>query len=875
MAELAINFAVSYILTRLSQKDGPRLSGLQGFAGDYGGAIPLILGPENRTGAITAIWATPIVETTHKHKPAFDYVFGLVGALLPAQKTYTYSVSFAGLICGNPVRSIKRLWLNKRLMYSTVGGDVSVEYAALRFYLGTYDQLPDPTIEAVKGMGNVPAYLGSTYFVIDTLQLANFNNGIPNEIEAEVEEGDGSLRRIITTLAAAAGIDTNAMSSTGIDGDLLGLTIGSSVTVAAAFQNLADAYSFDVGDVNGALRFVPRGRYPMSTVSANQLGGYASDQERPEPKRFTRGPEIGLPQEVTVNFSDPARDYQPNSALTKREGGSSQANIVIDSGLTLTADDAQRMADKVMWEAWAQRQALATTTTDIRDDLTAMDVQAFETPTGYDTYRITRRSRGANGVIVLDLAADQPLLYSSTLPGNATPTPTVHVTAAEPINPPVFIEPPASLSGGTAQVWIGVSGGSGVFGSGGSHYLFDPNWPGVSVFVATADVEADYRTAGRIDAPSYMGVLTRPLDITSGANPDIVGVLGLDLTMSGGQLESVSAADAASGGINLVWVESASGGPGEFMTFQTALATMPYVYACTTIYRGLQGSTEAQHDEGANAVVIDDALFRLSLPLDLRDVPLWFKFVQPGQALADVVAYPYVPHGGGFYVAPPTDVTVTPDARVQGDGTSIIDLTISWTASTDPLLDHYAVELSTDGGATYFSAGTAGSESTSITYQPALANTNYIARVTAVSSMVGGVPSTPATSAATSSGALAGGRVITASANLLAGAFVNIFTSGGAIRVRPADATDDSKPADGFVLAAVVGGANATVYGLGQQNTQLAGMTPGTAYFLDASGAGGVAPAAPGASGNYQQMLGKADSATVLTFAPQVMGMGA
>jgi len=176
-----------------------------------------------------------------------------------------------------------------------------------------------------------------------------------------------------------------------------------------------------------------------------------------------------------------------------------------------------------MWEAWAQRQGLTTTTTDIREDLTAMDVHAFETPTGMDTYRITRRSRGANGVIALELAADQPLLYSSTLPGNATPTPAVSVVAAEPINTPKFIEPPASLSGGTAQVWIGVCGGNGTTASGGLYAPFDPTWPGVSVFVATADLEADYRTAGRIDTPSYMGVLTKPLDITSGANPDIGG----------------------------------------------------------------------------------------------------------------------------------------------------------------------------------------------------------------------------------------------------------------------------------------------------------------------------------------------------------------
>ncbi len=120
-----------------------------------------------------------------------------------------------------------------------------------------------------------------------------------------------------------------------------------------------------------------------------------------------------------------------------------------------------------------------------------------------------------------------------------------------------------------------------------------------------------------------------------------------------------------------------------------------------------------------------------------------------------MLSYPYMPGGGGFYVAPASDVTVTPDPRVQSDGTSIIELNISWTASPDPLLDHYAVDLSADGGATYFSAGSAGAGATSITYQPALANTNYIARVTAISSMVGGLPASTVSSAPTDSGPLA------------------------------------------------------------------------------------------------------------------------
>lgn len=652
MAQLLVSFAVSYILTRLSQQDGPRLSNLNSFSADYGATIPKIFGPENRASQNSVIWATPIKETTHKHKPATDFLFGVVGALLPPQKTYTYSVSFAALVCDNPITAIKRMWINKRLMYDGVGTPGTYNpsgMAAMRIYGGSFTQLPDPTMEAVKGVGNVPAYLGSTYVVIDTLQLADFGNAVPSEVEFEVEEAaTATLARVVLSMAVDSGIDHNTVGTSGVEGPTIrGLIISSSTNVADAFQPLASAYAFDVADVCGSLRFVPRGRYPKSVITQDQLPGYGDAEDRPETIRFTRAPEIGLPQEVTVNFFDPARDYQPNSQTSRRSGGSSQSNIVVDSNLVLTPTEALKMADRVMWEAWSARQTASTTTTDQRDDVTVSEVHAIQTATGIDTFRILRRSRGANGVIELDLAADRPLLYDSTTPGVPAPTPAVSTIDPEPINPPIFIEPPSDLAGNSAQVWAAISGGSGVLASGGSTGIADPNWPGVSVWVATTDSEANYRAAGRIDTPAFMGVLTKPLDLTSGAEPDLVGVLGVDLVESAGILESVSASDAAGGAINLAYVESPLGG-GEFMTFQNQVATQPHVYDCTTLYRGLHGSEEVAHTEGENFALVDDALYRFSLPADLVGIPLFFKFVQPNQALADVTAYLYTPSGKGF-----------------------------------------------------------------------------------------------------------------------------------------------------------------------------------------------------------------------------------
>lgn len=107
---------------------------------------------------------------------------------------------------------------------------------------------------------------------------------------------------------------------------------------------------------------------------------------------------------------------------------------------------------------------------------------------------------------------------------------------------------------------------------------------------------------------------------------------------------------------------------------------------------------------------------------------------------------------------------------------------------------------------------------------------------------------------------------ITATEALSAGDFVNIYGATG-VKCRKADATTADKEANGFVLAAVLLNATATVFRISQTNTQLTGMTPGKKQFL-ATTAGGRTEIAPSASGNVVQQLGIAKSATELIFAP-------
>lgn len=103
---------------------------------------------------------------------------------------------------------------------------------------------------------------------------------------------------------------------------------------------------------------------------------------------------------------------------------------------------------------------------------------------------------------------------------------------------------------------------------------------------------------------------------------------------------------------------------------------------------------------------------------------------------------------------------------------------------------------------------------------------------------------------------------------LAAGALVNVYDATGTPTARNANATDATKPAQGFVLAATTSPADATVYFPGQVVTGVSGLTTGAAVYLSASTSGAVTPTAPSAAGNLIQQVGSALSATSFLFDP-------
>ncbi len=196
-------------------RDGPRLSDLDVQASTEGAAIPRVYGRVRLSGQV--IWSTKFKETattTSNNSGGGGGKGSRRAGNTVETTTYTYSVSCAIALCEGPITRIGGIWADGKLL--------DLSGLSYRTYLGTETQMPDSTIEAVEGAGNVPAYQGLAYIVFDDLQLAKFGNRLPQlsiEVYRALSDVEHDIKAVtIIPGATEFGYDTQAFRRIFADG---------------------------------------------------------------------------------------------------------------------------------------------------------------------------------------------------------------------------------------------------------------------------------------------------------------------------------------------------------------------------------------------------------------------------------------------------------------------------------------------------------------------------------------------------------------------------------------------------------------------------------------------------------------------------------
>lgn len=581
--------------------EGPRLGEKNVISSTYGESIPLVYGPDNRLSG-NMIWSTELIETENEEES------GGKGGGTSSSTTYTYSVSYSVAISGRPGRQIRRIWMNGKLMFDLANADGSPPLPAydavngmlytkamgthavadeIHFWPGTTTQIPDPMIEAIEGVGNVPAYRGIVHITFKNLQLADYGNRIPNtefEFEADTEV---ALSQVIHDITGRSGVDN--VSVAGLNTLVPGYIIGRGSNGSGALAPLALAYHFDLAEQHGQVRMVKRARGMKATIPIDHMGGRQDNELPIDPIRYESASFVDLPKEVNVTFSDKALDYQPNTQRAVRREGNAE-NIETNAfPLTLTADEGRRIADRLLWSPWAARKSAKFKVSDrwVRRD--PGDILGIPIADQVVPYKLLRMARGDNGVIEAEVQRDDPELYNSTADGTAGTLPE-NIVRFPGVTRLILMDSPIlrDLDDNSGFYWAVTAPSTG--------------WRGADV-LRSSDGGTTYSALSRVALRTKIGDVATALPSGPTAYWDRGNTLTVVLQYENHTLESKSE-DLVLGGANAFWLGGADGQDGEIVQFATATLTAPNTYELSDLLRGRLGTEANAGTHGANEVFV-------------------------------------------------------------------------------------------------------------------------------------------------------------------------------------------------------------------------------------------------------------------------------
>ncbi len=158
---------------------------------DEGGARPIVWGRVRPIGGNLIYCQAPQTRWTVSYEESQGKGGGDEEQEVWTERVYrTYALG----ICEGPISRIVRVWGNNKLLYDARGNDWGNRnngrfLASCKIYLGGFDQLPCPELQAIWG-SNIPAHRGTCYIVFINQDLTEFGGAVP-QYQFEVERAEG------------------------------------------------------------------------------------------------------------------------------------------------------------------------------------------------------------------------------------------------------------------------------------------------------------------------------------------------------------------------------------------------------------------------------------------------------------------------------------------------------------------------------------------------------------------------------------------------------------------------------------------------------------------------------------------------------------
>lgn len=359
-----------------------------------------------------------------------------------------------------------------------------------------------------------------------------------------------------------------------------GAKVGRQMSARAALQPLFARHAVDPVQVDGQIRYVPRGSQTPRVIAESDMNVRAGNSgDFPGWLEEVIGQEVEMPHVLHVEYINAELNYETDTAEAKRskEAVNTDEIISVQVPLVLTVDEAAQLAEIMLYTYWIERVEGHVTLLPEHRDLIPTDVITVSRGGVSYTLRLTQVDMGEAGVVTAKGAPLEAASYTSTATGTLPPRDPV-IVAVSPWSGLFLFDTPALTDdeAGDAGFYLAV-------------YPEDPaqSWPGAMV-VQSLD-EILYQDWQRGDVAPTHGVLMAafppPVSCWSWDNVSALTYKAID-----GVPETKTVLEVLNGA-NACFIGSSAAG-WEIARFTTALDNGDGTWTLTGWLRGKRG-TEA------------------------------------------------------------------------------------------------------------------------------------------------------------------------------------------------------------------------------------------------------------------------------------------
>ena len=378
--------------------------------------------------------------------------------------------------------------------------------------------------------------------------------------------------------------------------------------VASARDNVAPlqrAFFFDCIESGAELKLVKRGGAVAVSIPEADLGAHPFGADAPASITIQRAQEVELPTRVSVQYANAGGDYLPAVEASRRIVGSSRQEDVIELPIAISPDQAAKIADVSMYNAYIARTTYTFSTTVKYAKYEPGDILSLPLEFGTARARVVRKEE-SGPQINWEAIGDDALVYASDAAGGTQQASQTQIILPSLTEITALDIPIVRDQDDDASLYLVLTAETN-----------NDTWRGAELFVSPDD--AEFEQVGQAFQPAAVGQCSTTLGTFTGGNLNDEGN-SITVVLTSGTLDTVTFAQFLNGALACLIGN-------EIVFARVATLTAANTYTLSGLLRGRFGTEQhiSTHVAGERFVRLSTA-GTIRPPLEQSDIGISYFY---------------------------------------------------------------------------------------------------------------------------------------------------------------------------------------------------------------------------------------------------------